>query len=260
MVSAGASASWRKKIFARDLLDRGGVVAAGEDVEAVEADPDGGVVGELHDPPGAAVVVDEPAPGQRLVGEPDAVRRGLLAQPAQLGRGDLVVVDRGRGDVAADQHRVDAEPLHEPELRPRPAQDSGELLLGDALGVAERLVEVQGQPEPRGQGDDLLRAGRRRDQVGLEDLDAVETRLRAGVQLLGQGAAQADGGDRGAHRCTPTGRARSEQASRVDDQHLVDLLRGGAAGEQPRHDPPRGGSPCASAARARRATTAASPG
>ena len=123
MVSAGASASWRKKIFVPgDLLDRRRVVAAGQDVEAVEADPDGRVVGELDDPPGASVVVDVPAPGQRLVGEPHAVRRGLLAQPAQLRGGHLVVVDRRGADVAADQHRVDAEPLHQRELRPRPVQ------------------------------------------------------------------------------------------------------------------------------------------
>ena len=80
----------------------------------------------------------------------------------------------------------DAEPLHQRELRPGPAQDPLELLLGDALGVAERLVEVEGEAEPRGQRGDLLRAGGRGDQVGLEDLDAVEAGLGGGVQLLGR--------------------------------------------------------------------------
>ncbi len=67
-----------------DVLDRAGIVAAGEDVEAVEAGPDGWMVRELDDSPGASVVVDEPPPRQGFVGDPDAVRRGLLAQPAQL--------------------------------------------------------------------------------------------------------------------------------------------------------------------------------
>ena len=75
-----------------------------------------------------------------------------------------------------------------------------ELRVGDPLRVAERLVEIQRQAEPRGQRRDLLGAGRRRDQVGFEDLDAVEARLGAGVQLVGQRAAEADGGDGGAHR------------------------------------------------------------
>ena len=53
---------------------------AGQDVEAVQADPDLGVVGPLHDPPGPPVVVDVGPPGQRLEGEPDAVRAGQVAE------------------------------------------------------------------------------------------------------------------------------------------------------------------------------------
>ena len=260
MVSNGRVGELEEEdLRSRDLLDRGGVVAAGEDVEAVEAGPDGLVVRELDDPPGATVVVDEPSPGERFEGDPDAVRRGLLAQPAQLRRGDLVVVDRGRGDVAAHEHRVDAEPLHERELRARPAQDALELRLRDALGVAERLVEVERQPEPCGERDDLLGAGRRGDQVGFEDLDAVEARVGGGVQLVGERAAEADGGDRGAHQSLhrPGGK---EDAGRVEDHQLVELLVGRAAVEQRGQDPAGQVLHVSSAARAPRATTAASRG
>ena len=80
----------------------------------------------------------------------------------------------------------DAQSLHECELRARPAQDVLELSLRDALGVAERLVQVERQPEPCGERHDLLGTGRRGDQVGFEDLDAVEARIGGGLELVGQ--------------------------------------------------------------------------
>ena len=186
-------------LVAGDLLDRRRVVPAGEDVEAVEAGADGRVVGLLHDPPGTAVVVDVPAPGERLVRDPYAVALREVAEPAQLVGRHVVVVDRRRPDVAADEQRVDAEPLHERELGRGPAQHAGELLLVDALGVPERLVQVEREPQPVGERADLLGALRRGHEVGLEDLDPVEARLGAGVQLADQRAAQAHGGDRRPH-------------------------------------------------------------
>ena len=186
-----------------DLLDLGRVVTTGQDVEAVEAHAHGRVVGELDDAPGASVVVDEPSPRERLVGQPDAVTLGLFAQSPQLCRRDRVVVDGRRADVAADEHGVDAEALHERELGPRTVQHGLELVVSDALRVAEGLVEVEGQPQSAGQRDDFLGTGRRGDQVRLEDLDPVEPGRCGGVQLLDEGAAEADGGDRRSHGVAP---------------------------------------------------------
>ncbi len=56
----------------------------------------------------------------------------------------------------------------------------------DALEVAQRLVEIEGQAEATGQRADLLRGVVTGDQIGLEDLDAVEAGGGAGVQLLHQ--------------------------------------------------------------------------
>ena len=186
-------------LVARDLLDRRGVVPAGQDVEAVEADADRVVVRELDDAPGSAVVVDVPPPRQRLEGDPYAVLRRDLPEAVQLLGRQLVVVDRRGADVAAHEHRVDAQPLHEEELGPGPPQHTSELVLADTLGVPERLVEVQGEPQPGRQRHDLLRAARGGDQVGLEDLHPVEAGAGRCVQLVGQGAAEADRRDRGAH-------------------------------------------------------------
>jgi hypothetical protein len=124
---------------------------------------------------------------------------GEVTEPAQLSGRDLVVVDRGGADVAAHQQGVDAEPPHQGELGLRPPQHPRELLLLDALGVAEGLVEVEAQPEPTGERPDLLGALGCGHQVGLEDLDPVEPCLGAGVQLADQRAAQAHGGDRRPH-------------------------------------------------------------
>jgi len=186
-------------LLGRDVGDGGEVVATGQDVEAVQAHAHLGMIGPLHDPPGAAVVVDERPPGRRLEGEPASVRPCQVTEPGQLVGGHLVGVDRRRGDVAADQHRCDPEPVHQGELGLGPAQVAGEHRLGDTLGVAERLEEVHGQSEAVGQGPDLLGALLGRHQVRFEDLDAVETGRRAGVQLLDQAPAQTDRGDRGQH-------------------------------------------------------------
>jgi hypothetical protein len=55
---------------AGDHPDAGGIVAAGQHVEAVQAQAQGGMVGAAHDPPGVGVRVDPSPPGQRLVGDP----------------------------------------------------------------------------------------------------------------------------------------------------------------------------------------------
>ena len=59
-----------EQLLAGDVADAGRVGAAGEDVEAVDAQPQRGVVGAAHDLPRPFVGVDEPPPGQRLVGDP----------------------------------------------------------------------------------------------------------------------------------------------------------------------------------------------
>ena len=64
---------------------------------------------------------------------------------------------------------------------------------------AEGLVQVEGEPEPVGERPDLLGTLGRGHQVGLEHLDPVEARLRAGVELADQRPAQADGADRRPH-------------------------------------------------------------
>ena len=177
-------------LVGRNVLDRRRVVAAGQHVEAVQAHADVRVVGALDDAPGAAVVVDEPAPGQGFERHLDVVLPGEVAQPTQLVRRYLVGVDTGGRDIAADQHDADAEPLCRREGGPGAAQVVGEGVLVDALDIAQRLVQVQGQAEPPAERTDLFGAVVVGDEIGLEELHPVEAGRRAGVQLLGERPAQ----------------------------------------------------------------------
>ncbi len=189
-------------LVGRDVLDRAGIVSAGQHVEAVEAHPDVRVVGKRCDAPRPAVVVDEPAPGQRLERHLDVVSRGEVAESAQLIGRHLVGVDGRRGHVAADEDGADAEALRGDEGGACAAQVVGEGVLVDALDIAQRLIEVQRKAEPAAQRTDLFRAVVVGDQVRFEQLDTVETRRRAGVQLLGERTAQRDRCDGRLHRLT----------------------------------------------------------
>ena len=134
-------------LLARDVADPGGVGAAREDVERVEAGAEVGMVAGLDDPPGVVVVAHVAPPRERLVRDPDAVRGGALGELAQLRRRQRVVVDRVLGDVGADQHRVGAELLHDRELRLRPRQVRLEALRRHRLEVAQRLVQRDLEPQ-----------------------------------------------------------------------------------------------------------------
>ena len=182
-----------------DRLDRLRVVTLREDVEAVEADADPIVVGETDDAGGDLVAVDESTPGERLVGDAHAEPLGEIAQLAQLGGRELLVAAAGGRDVAAQEHGVDAETVHEREFRGRATEVLLEEVGTYALEVAERLVEIERQSELFGARPDRLGRVGRGDQVGLEDLHPVEPRVARGDELLVERAAQADRGDRRAH-------------------------------------------------------------
>ena len=68
--------------------------------------------------------------------------------------------------------------------------------LGQALEVAERLVEADRETQVGGRSAHLGRRPRRGDEVGLEQLDLVEAGGRGGGELLLQRAAEAHRRDR----------------------------------------------------------------
>ena len=150
-----------------DGLDRLGVVPLRQDVEAVEAEADACMVGEAHDASGRLVAVDESAPGERLIGDANTEPLGEVAELPQLGRGELLIPAARRRDVAAQQHGLDAEAIHEGELRRCASKVLLEEVGADALEIAEGLVQVERQPElarlapgsPRASAGEATRSG-----------------------------------------------------------------------------------------------------
>jgi hypothetical protein len=137
--------------------------------------------------------------------------RGAGREGVQL-LGDAVdVVEGVRRDRRADQHEVGAEGLHDVELALGAAQVGRQPLGRGAVEVAEGLVEVDRQAEVGAAGADLLRRVGRGDEVGLEDLDAVEARGGGRDELVLERPGQADGGHGGAHPASVRdGRGRPE--------------------------------------------------
>ena len=85
-------------------------------MEAVDDQAECGIVGRLHDAPGMSPSVDVAAPGQRLVADTQAAPPARSAIAREVGGGARIIIDRGGMDVAAHQHEIGAECLHDVEL------------------------------------------------------------------------------------------------------------------------------------------------
>ena len=154
------------------------------------------MVGALDDVPGVSPGVDVPAPGQRLVPDAKAAPRGALRHFGQIGRGPCVVVDGARLHVAAHQHQIGAERLHDVELAFGAIQVAYPDILGHRLEVAEGLEDGDLQPQPFGDAPDIGRRPVIGQQVVFEDFHTIEPDGGGRLQLLRQGAAEGYGGDR----------------------------------------------------------------
>ena len=164
----------------------------------------------------------------------------------------------------ADQDQVGAQRLHDVELALGPPQVGREPLGIGRVEVAEGLVEVDGEAEVRAASPDLRGGRRRRDEVGFEDLDAVEAGRGGRGELVLQRAGDADGGDRGARDAGRGPRGAALVTARRTRTFRLPSRRGGHGSSQPAHGGSRagtvraGGSRPVGRRRARRLTT--SPG
>ena len=182
-----------------------------------------GWFGERDDLPGLAVALDVAAPGQRLEADAQVPSRRPLGEGVQLRRRALGAGERARRGVRADQQQRRAELLHQVELVLGAVEVLREQLVGHALEVAERLVQVDRQAEVGAHRGELARRRGRMDEVVLEQLDRVEARRGDRRQLLAQGAAQRDRGDGTAHDRTI--RVGLASASDVEEDGLVLALQ-----------------------------------
>ncbi len=207
-------------------------------VEAVEHQADAGMIGTAHGLPGVAIVVDVAAPGQRLEADAQAAPACPLAELMEVRRGAVDAAEAFRRDVRAHQQKVAAQLLHQIEFALGAGKHALALVRRHALEVAERLEGDGLEPEVR---DQLADAGGRaveRQQVVLEDLDALEAGSRDRVQLLGQAAAQRHRRNRQFHRhpLLSAGHWRRRRIARGERSckgavHALDI--GGEPGEKP---------------------------
>ena len=68
----------------RNGADRRKVRALGENMKAVEDEPDGGMIGTAHDLPAVAIIMDMPPPGERLVTHAQPALRRAFSQRMEI--------------------------------------------------------------------------------------------------------------------------------------------------------------------------------
>lgn len=159
-------------------------------MEAVEDQPEVRLVGPPHQVPGLLPGVHLAPPGQRLVADAQAADGGALGQlPEVIGQQRRFAEGIG-SDVAAHQHQVGAEFLHQVELAFGALQISPQAFPAAALEVAERLEQQDLQAQVGTQPAYVARAAVVMKQVVLEDFHPVETGGGDGLELFRQGAAQ----------------------------------------------------------------------
>ncbi len=136
-----------EQLLAGNVPDAGRIRPAGQDVEAVDAQPERRMIGHPHDVPRLLIPVDERRPGQGLVADPHAPFLGADGQPVQLFGDLLFVLDGVRVVGRTHQHQVGAQLFHDVELAVGPPQVVLHRLGMHGVEVPERLVEVDGQSE-----------------------------------------------------------------------------------------------------------------
>src|SRR5215207_7564672 len=165
-------------------------------MKTVENDADRCVIGAPHDLPGVAVVVDVTSPGEPLIADAQAPRAGPFAQLAKIGRRTIDAAERSWRDVAADQHQIGLQFLHQVELALGADEVSRPLWLRHALEITEWLERADRKPEIPAHLADVARAAAERQQIVLENLDGVEAGRGDRAQLFVERAAERNRGDR----------------------------------------------------------------
>ena len=186
------------------------------------------MVGALDDRPRLAVTVDLPAPGERLVADAQVAPapRARRARGAARPRAPRLAMTSG--DVF-EHTSINCAPSAciTSNLRSARSRLRRNAASGDAFEIAERLVELAGEPEIGGHGAHVGRRAVVVDEIVLEQLEAVEARGGDGLELFPQRAAHRNGGDRSTHRCAfPVLRLV------LDLRHGAQICRGSSSGSR----------------------------
>ena len=174
-------------------------------VKAVEQHAEAWVIGLTDDVPHLLIGVHMPAPGQRFVTDSQTARAGAFGQQAQVVDEDLFITDGIGGRVAAHQHQVGAQFLHQVELALGPFQIARQAVTAAAFEIPERLKQRDRDPEIGAHLFNFPWATVVVEKVVLENLHPVKTGGGNGFEFFRQGTAQGHGGNGTLHISTPGG-------------------------------------------------------
>ena len=177
------------------LRDPGRVVAQSQRMEAVDDEAERRVIHRLYDPPRMRPALHMPAPAECLIPHAQSPGGGAFRHRPQVGTGPGVVVQRRHVRVAAHQHQIRTQRLHDVELAFCPVQVAGARRLRHRLEVAERLIEFDREAEVFGNPAHVGGRAVKAQQVTFHDLHTVEPDRRRGLKLVGQRAGQRYGRD-----------------------------------------------------------------
>ena len=190
---------YEENLVARDVADRARVALQRQGMETVEDHPEGRVVSLAHQVPDLLVGVDVAAPGQRFVTDTQATLASMFGKQAQVVDQHLFIAQGIGLDVAAHQHQVSTQLLHQVELALGAVQVFLQAVAAAAFEITKRLEQGNGNTQVGAHLPHLAGAAGIVEQVIFEDLDAVETGGGDGFELFRQGAAQGHGSDRTLH-------------------------------------------------------------
>ncbi|MNM69446.1 hypothetical protein D3C81_810420 [compost metagenome] len=193
----------KEDLVAGNVTDRPRVALERQGVEAVEDHPQRRMVSLAHEVPDLLVGVDVTPPGQGFVADAHTALAGMFGEQAQVVHQQLLVTQGIGLDIAAHQHQVSAQLLHQVELALGAVDVFLQALAAAAFEVTKRLEQSDGDPQVGAHLAYFTRASGVVQQVVLEDLDAVETGGGDGFELFRQGAAQGHGGYRTLHGGVP---------------------------------------------------------
>lgn len=161
------------------------------------------MVNLAHQLPDLLPGVDVPAPGQGFIANAQATAPGVFGQQAEVIAQDRMFT-RGVGrSIAAHQHQVGAQFLHQVEFAFGPFQVARQAVAATSFKITKRLEQRDGNAQIGTHLPHFTRAAVVIQQVVLEDFHPIEPGRSNGFELFRQGAAQGNSGDGTLHGVTP---------------------------------------------------------
>ncbi len=133
------------------------------------------------------------APGQRFITDAQVTGTRALGEQAQVIEQNVFVAHRIGRRIAADQHQIGAQLLHQIEFAFGTVDIALQTITAAAFEIAERLEQGDGDAQVGTHLPDVAWAAVVIQQVVFENLDAVKAGCGDGFELFGQSTAQGYG-------------------------------------------------------------------